>query len=98
MGLLIILFGALSTLLAGFGTLHVSDERTLGSVAAGYFFAALCLLCILRSNMTAATQALADAARGWYAGGAVMMVLTTALSVVALLRLRATGRSGGGPR
>lgn len=60
--------------------------RTLGLVAASYFFLALCLTSVLWGNTVADVSTLLDTAYGWFIGAAFLMVWATIFSVVAVAR------------
>ena len=60
--------------------------RTLGLVAAGYFFLALCLTSVLWSNTVVDDSSLLDTVNGWFFGAAFLMVWTTLFSVLAVAR------------
>ena len=60
--------------------------RTLGLVAASYFFLALCLTSVLWGNTVADVSTLLDTAYGWFFGAAFLMVWATLCSGVAVAR------------
>lgn len=60
--------------------------RTLGLVAASYFFLALCLTSVLRGNTVADVSTLLDTANAWFFGAAFFMVWATLFSGVAVAR------------
>lgn len=60
--------------------------RTLGLVATGYFFLALCLTSVLWSNTVVDDSSLLDTVNGWFFGAAFLMVWATLFSGVALAR------------
>ena len=60
--------------------------RTLGLVAVGYFFLALCLTSVLWGNTAADVSTLLDTAYGWFFGAAFLMVWATLCSGVAVAR------------
>ena len=60
--------------------------RTLGLVAASYFFLALCLTSVLWGNTVADVSTLLDTAYGWFSGAAFLMVWATLCSGVAVAR------------
>ena len=60
--------------------------RTLGLVAASYFFLALCLTSVLWGNTVADVSTLLDTAYGWFFGAAFLMVWATLCSSVAVAR------------
>ena len=60
--------------------------RTLGLVAASYFFLALCLTSVLWGNTVADVSTLLDTAYGWFFGAAFLMVWATLFSGVAVAR------------
>ena len=60
--------------------------RTLGLVAAGYFFLALCLTSVLWSNTVVDDSSLLDTVNGWFFGAAFLMVWATLFSGVTLAR------------
>ena len=60
--------------------------RTLGLVAASYFFLALCLTSVLWGNTVADVSTLLDTANAWFFGAAFLMVWATLFSGVAAAR------------
>ena len=60
--------------------------RTLGLVAASYFFLALCLTSVLWGNTVADVSTLLDTANAWFFGAAFLMVWATLCSGVAVAR------------
>ena len=60
--------------------------RTLGLVAASYFFLSLCLTSVLRGNTVADASTLLDTANAWFFGAAFLMVWATLCSGVAVAR------------
>ena len=62
------------------------SARTLGLVAASYFFLALCLTSVLWGNTVADDSTLLDTAYGWFFGAAFLMVWATLCSGVAVAR------------
>lgn len=60
--------------------------RTLGFVAASYFFLALCLTSVLWCNVVADDSTLLDTVNGWFFGAAFLMVWATLFSGVAAAR------------
>lgn len=60
--------------------------RTLGLVAASYFFLALCLTSVLWCNVVADDSTLLDTVNGWFFGAAFLMVWATIFSGVAVVR------------
>ena len=63
-----------------------SGTRTLGLVAASYFFLALCLTSVLWGNTVADVSTLLDTANAWFFGAAFLMVWATIFSGVAAAR------------
>lgn len=62
------------------------SARTLGLVAASYFFLALCLTSVLWSNTVVDDSTLLDTVNGWFFGAAFLMVWATLFSGVAVAR------------
>lgn len=62
------------------------SARTLGLVAASYFFLALCLTSVLWCNVVADDSTLLDTVNGWFFGAAFLMVWATIFSGVAVTR------------
>ena len=62
------------------------SPRTLGLIAAGYLFDALCMLCVLWTNTRVDFSALADTVNGWFFGAAFLTAWVTAFSTVGVLR------------
>ncbi len=60
--------------------------RTLGLVATGYFFLALCLTSVLWGNTVVDDSSLLDTVNGWFFGAAFLMVWATLFSGVAVVR------------
>ena len=60
--------------------------RTLGLVAATYFFLALCLTSVLWGNTVVDDSSLLDTVNGWFFGAAFLMVWATLFSGVAVVR------------
>ena len=62
------------------------SARTLGLVAASYYFLALCLTSVLWCNVVADDSTLLDTVNGWFFGAAFLMVWATLFSGVAVVR------------
>ena len=62
------------------------SARTLGLVAANYFFLALCLTSVLWGNTVVDDSTLLDTVNGWFFGAAFLMVWSTLFSGVAVAR------------
>ena len=62
------------------------SARTLGFVAASYFFLALCLTSVLWGNTVADAATVEDTVNGWFFGAAFLMVWSTLFSGVAVAR------------
>lgn len=62
------------------------SARTLGLVAASYFFLALCLTSVLWGNTVVDDSSLLDTVNGWFFGAAFLMVWATLFSGVAVAR------------
>ena len=62
------------------------SARTLGLVAASYFFLALCLTSVLWGNTVSDAATLEDTVNGWFFGAAFLMVWATLFSGVAVAR------------
>lgn len=62
------------------------SARTLGLVAASYFFLALCLTSVLWSNTVLDDSSLLDTVNGWFFGAAFLMVWATLFSGAAVVR------------
>lgn len=62
------------------------SARTLGLVAACYFFLALCLTSVLWGNTVADAATVEDTVNGWFFGAAFLMVWATLFSGVAVVR------------
>ena len=60
--------------------------RTLGLVAASYFFLALCLTSVLWGNTVVDDSTLLDTVNGWFFGAAFLMVWAMLFSGVAVAR------------
>ena len=63
------------------------SARTLGLVAASYFFIALCLTSVLWSNTLVDESSLVDTVYGWLFGAVFLMAWSTLFSAVALVRM-----------
>ena len=63
------------------------SARTLGLVAASYFFIALCLTSVLWSNTVVDESSLVDTVHGWLFGAVFLMAWSTLFSAVALARM-----------
>lgn len=63
------------------------SARTLGLVAASYFFIALCLTSVLWSNTLVDESSLVDTVHGWLFGAVFLMAWSTLFSAVALARM-----------
>lgn len=63
------------------------SARTLGLVAASYFFIALCLTSVLWSNTVVDESSLVDTVHGWLFGAVFLMAWSTLFSAVALMRM-----------
>lgn len=63
------------------------SARTLGLVAASYFFIALCLTFVLWSNTVVDESSLVDTVHGWLFGAVFLMAWSTLFSAVALARM-----------
>lgn len=63
------------------------SARTLGLVAASYFFIALCLTSVLWSNTVVDESSLVDTVHGWLFGAVFLMAWSTLFSAVALVRM-----------
>lgn len=63
------------------------SARTLGLVAASYFFIALCLTSVLWSNTLVDESSLVDTVHGWLFGAVFLMAWSTLFSAVALVRM-----------
>lgn len=68
------------------------SARTLGLVAASYFFIALCLTSVLWSNTVVDESSLVDTVHGWLFGAVFLMAWSTLFSAVALARMMGRGR------
>ncbi|MGQ5426571.1 hypothetical protein ACULPM_05965 [Thermophilibacter sp. ZX-H3] len=68
------------------------SARTLGLVAASYFFIALCLTSVLWSNTLVDESSLVDTVHGWLFGAVFLMAWSTLFSAVALVRMMGRGR------
>lgn len=68
------------------------SARTLGLVAASYFFIALCLTSVLWSNTVVDESSLVDTVHGWLFGAVFLMAWSTLFSAVALVRMMRGGR------
>lgn len=68
------------------------SARTLGLVAASYFFIALCLTSVLWSNTVVDESSLVDTVHGWLFGAVFLMAWSTLFSAVALVRMMGRGR------
>ena len=62
------------------------SARTLGLVAASYFFLALCLTSVLWGNTVVDDSSLLDTVNGWFFGAGFLMVWSTLFSGVAVAR------------
>ena len=62
------------------------SARTLGLVAASFFFLTLCLTSVLWGNTVSDAATLEDTVNGWFFGAAFLMVWATLFSVVAVAR------------
>lgn len=62
------------------------SARTLGLVAASYFFLALCLTSVLWGNTVVDDSTLLDTVNGWFFGAGVLTVWATLFSGVAVIR------------
>ena len=63
------------------------SARTLGLVAASYFFIALCLTSVLWSNTVVDESSLVDTVHGWLFGAVFLMAWSTLFSAGALARM-----------
>ena len=63
------------------------SARTLGLVAASYFFIALCLTSVLWSNTVVDESSLVDTVHGWLFGAVFLMAWSTLFSAVALAHM-----------
>lgn len=68
------------------------SARTLGLVAASYFFIALCLTSVLWSNTVVDESSLVDTVHGWLFGAVFLMAWSTLFSAVALVRMMGRDR------
>ena len=62
------------------------SARTLGLVAASFFFLTLCLTSVLWGNTVSDAATLEDTVNGWFFGAAFLMVWATLFSGVAVVR------------
>lgn len=84
--ILALYLGAASVALALIAALLRPSDRSIALVALSFFFASLCFLFILWSNTKVDISSILDTVNGWYYGGVVLMVTSSSLSAISLIR------------
>lgn len=84
--ILTLYLGAASVALALIAALLRPSNRSMVLVALSFFFASLCFLFILWSNTKVDIESILDTVNGWYFGGFALMVASSSLSAIALIR------------
>lgn len=84
--ILALYLGAASVVLALIAALFRPSDKSVVLVALSFFFASLCFLFILWSNTRVDISSILDTVNGWYFGGVALMVASSSLSAISLIR------------